>query len=73
MTEGAGAYFEDHKDASDAGRLALRGGIASVTMRYGNAALKIAAAVILFKCVGLGSLWVDPLRRSLLGGPEPDS
>ena len=68
MTEGAGAYFEDHKDASDAGRLALRGGIASVTMRYGNAA-QIAAAVILLKCVGLGSLWVDPLRRSLLGGP----
>jgi O-antigen/teichoic acid export membrane protein len=47
MAEGAGAYFEDHKESGDLGRLALRGGIASVAMQYGNGALQIAAAVVL--------------------------
>src|SRR5712692_7979900 len=56
MVEGAGAYFEDHKETRDLGRLALRGGIASVAMQYGNAALQIATAVILLKCAGLDSL-----------------
>jgi hypothetical protein len=73
MAEGAGAYFEDHKESRDLGCLALRGGIASVAMQYGNTVLQIVAAVILLKCVGLGSLWVRPLRRSVLGGPDPDS
>ena len=27
MAEGAAAYFEDHKESRDLGRLALRGGI----------------------------------------------
>ena len=72
MAEAAEAYFEDHKASSDLGRLALRGGIVSVAMQYGNAALQIAAAVILLKCVGLGSLRVRPLSRSVLGGPEPN-
>ncbi len=62
-----------HKESRDLGRLALRSGIVSVAMQYGNAALQIAAAVILLKCVGLGSLRVRPLRGSVLGGPEPDS
>src|SRR6266481_5572231 len=47
MAEGAGAYFEDHKESGDLGRLALRGGIASVAMQYGSGALQIAAAVVL--------------------------
>jgi hypothetical protein len=70
MAEGTGAYFEDHKESRDLGRLALRGGIAS--SRCNNAAPQIAA-VVLLKCVGLGSLQVRPLRRSVLGGPEPGS
>jgi len=47
MAGGAGAYFEDHKESGDLGRLALRGGIVSVAMQYGNGALQIAAAVVL--------------------------
>jgi PST family polysaccharide transporter len=47
MTQGAEAYFEDQKASRDLGRLALRGGIVSVAMQYGNGALQIAATVIL--------------------------
>src|ERR1700746_131513 len=47
MPEGAGAYFEDHKESKDLGRAALRGGATSVAMQYGNGALQIAAAVVL--------------------------
>src|SRR3974390_444941 len=47
MADGVGAYFEDHKESSELGRLALRGGIVSVAMQYGNGALQIAAAIIL--------------------------
>ena len=47
MAEGAGAYFEDHRESGELGRLALRGGIVSVAMQYGNGALQIVAAVVL--------------------------
>jgi PST family polysaccharide transporter len=47
MAEAAEAYFEDHKASSDLGRLALRGGIVSVAVQYGNGALQIAGAIIL--------------------------
>jgi O-antigen/teichoic acid export membrane protein len=47
MAEAAEAYFEDHEASSDLGRLALRGGIVSVAMQYGNGALQIAGAIIL--------------------------
>jgi O-antigen/teichoic acid export membrane protein len=47
MADGVGAYFEDHKESRDLGRLALRGGAVSVAMQYGNGVLQIAAAVIL--------------------------
>jgi len=47
MAEGVGAYFDDHKESRDLGRRALRGGIASVAMQYGNGVFQIAAAVIL--------------------------
>jgi O-antigen/teichoic acid export membrane protein len=47
MAEGDGAYFEDHRESKDLGRLALRGGIVSVAMQYGNGVLQIAAAIVL--------------------------
>ncbi len=47
MAVSAEAYFEDHKVSPDLGRLALRGGIVSVAMQYGNGALQIVAAIVL--------------------------
>src|SRR6266481_1462406 len=47
MAEGAGGYFEDHRESKDLGRLALRGGIVSVAMQYSNGALQIVAAIVL--------------------------
>ena len=47
MADGVGVYFEDHRESKDLGRRALRGGIVSVVIQYGNAALQIVAAVIL--------------------------
>jgi O-antigen/teichoic acid export membrane protein len=41
------AYFDDHRDLKDLGRLALRGGVVSVAMQYGNGALQIIAAIVL--------------------------
>src|SRR6266851_2954205 len=40
-------YFEDHKESRDLGRLALRGGTASIAAQYGNGVLQIIAAVVL--------------------------
>jgi PST family polysaccharide transporter len=47
MSDGVGVYFEDHRASSDLGRLALRGGIISIAIQYGNGFLQIAAAIIL--------------------------
>jgi PST family polysaccharide transporter len=47
MTQGADVYFEDHQESGDLGRRALRGGVVSVAMQYGNGVLQILAAVIL--------------------------
>jgi O-antigen/teichoic acid export membrane protein len=47
MAVGTEAYFEDHKELKDLGRLALRGGVVSVAMQYGNGALQIVAAIVL--------------------------
>ena len=47
MAEGVAVYFEDHRESKDLGRRALRGGIVSVAIQYGNAALQIAGAIIL--------------------------
>src|SRR5215813_3088984 len=47
MAEEAGIYFEDHRESTDLGRRALRGGIVSVAMQYGNGALQIIAAIVL--------------------------
>src|SRR5580704_18371850 len=43
----AEAYFDDHKESKDLGRLALRGGVVSVAIQYGNGALQIVAAIVL--------------------------
>ena len=47
MTPGAEGYFEEHRESGDLGRQALRGGIVSVAMQYGNGLLQILAAVVL--------------------------
>jgi len=47
MVEGVAAYFEDHRESRDLGRLALRSGFVSVAMQYCNGALQIAGTVIL--------------------------
>lgn len=47
MAEGLGAYFEDHRESKDLGRLALRGGVVFVLIQYGNGALQILASIIL--------------------------
>jgi O-antigen/teichoic acid export membrane protein len=47
MAEGIAAFFEDHQETKDLGRRALRGGIVSIFMQYGNAVLQIGSAIIL--------------------------
>jgi PST family polysaccharide transporter len=47
MSDTTAAYFEDHSESKDLGRLALRGGTASVAMQYSNGILQIVAAVVL--------------------------
>jgi Polysaccharide biosynthesis protein len=47
MAERVEVYFEDHRESRDLGRLALRGGVVSVAMQYGNGVLQIVAAIVL--------------------------
>src|SRR5215467_14897309 len=47
MAESIGVYFEDHRESKDLGRHALRGGVVSVAMQYGNGVLQIVAAAVL--------------------------
>jgi O-antigen/teichoic acid export membrane protein len=47
MAEAVGIYFEEHRESKDLGRRALRGGIVSLVIQYGNGVLQIAAAIIL--------------------------
>ena len=47
MPEGVGVYFEDHRESRDLGRLALRGGLVSVAMQYGNGVIQIVATIVL--------------------------
>ena len=47
MTQGVDVYFEDHQESDDLGRRALRGGVVSVAMQYGNGVLQILAAIVL--------------------------
>jgi len=47
MSDVAADYFEEHRESKDLGRRALRGGIISIIIQYGNAALQIIAAIVL--------------------------
>jgi O-antigen/teichoic acid export membrane protein len=47
MPDRAGIYFEEHREPADLGRRALRGGVISVVMQYGNGVLQIIAAIVL--------------------------
>jgi len=47
MAQGVDIYFEDHRESRDLGRRAVRGGVVSVAMQYGNGVLQILAAIIL--------------------------
>ncbi|MGJ4949749.1 lipopolysaccharide biosynthesis protein [Bradyrhizobium sp. HKCCYLS20291] len=47
MSDAVAAYFEEHRESSDLGRRALRGGIISIVIQYGNAVLQIVAAIVL--------------------------
>lgn len=47
MADGVAGYFEDHKDSADLGRKAMRGGVISVAMQYGNGVLQLVAAIVL--------------------------
>ncbi|CAL78553.1 putative polysaccharide transport protein [Bradyrhizobium sp. ORS 278] len=47
MSQTVAAYFEEHRESKDLGRRALRGGIISIVIQYGNAALQIVAAIVL--------------------------
>ncbi|CCD84532.1 putative polysaccharide transport protein [Bradyrhizobium sp. ORS 285] len=47
MSEAVAAYFEEHRESHDLGRRALRGGIVSIVIQYGNAVLQIVAAIVL--------------------------
>jgi O-antigen/teichoic acid export membrane protein len=47
MNDRVAVFFEDHRESKDLGRRALRGGVVSVAMQYGNGALQIASAIIL--------------------------
>src|SRR5258708_36588553 len=47
MADGAEIYFEDHRESRELGRRALRAGVVSVAMEYGNGVLQIVAAIVL--------------------------
>lgn len=47
MTAQTGSYFEDLKSSADLGRLARRGGVASVVGVYGNGVLQIVGVIVL--------------------------
>src|SRR3954453_7290426 len=47
MSEAVAAYFEEHRESNDLGRRALRGGLISIVIQYGNSVLQIGAAIIL--------------------------
>src|SRR4051812_25224178 len=47
MSEAVAAYFEEHRESNDLGRRALRGGLISIVIQYGNPVLQIGAAIVL--------------------------
>ncbi len=54
MTQDAENYFADHQESGDLGRRAVRGGIVSVAMQYGNGVLQIVAAIVLARLLTPG-------------------
>ena len=47
MSQRIQAYFEEHQASGDLGRRAVRGGVVSIVMQYGNGAVQIIGAIIL--------------------------
>jgi O-antigen/teichoic acid export membrane protein len=47
MSERLAPFFEDHHESADLGRRAVRGGVISIAMQYGNGALQIIGTIIL--------------------------
>lgn len=47
MVARAETYFDEHHELNNLGRLALRGGIVSLVMQYGNSALQLVASIVL--------------------------
>lgn len=47
MSRSTQAYFEEHQVSGDLAHLAVRGGVISVAMQYGNGALQVIGAIIL--------------------------
>lgn len=54
MSQGVEAYFADHQESGDLGRRAVRGGIVSVALQYGNGVLQIIAAIVLARLLSPG-------------------
>jgi PST family polysaccharide transporter len=54
MAQGSDAYFAEHRESGDLGRMALRGGVVSVAMQYGNGILQILAAAVLARLLTPG-------------------
>lgn len=47
MSQRIQAYFEEHQVSSDLSHRAVRGGVVSIVMQYGNGAIQIIGAIIL--------------------------
>jgi len=47
MSDTVAAYFDEHRESNDLGRRALRGGLISIVIQYGNSVLQIGAAIVL--------------------------
>ena len=67
MAEGVGTYFEDHAELKDLGRLALRVGVVSVVIQYGNGVLQIVASIILARLLAPEDFGVVAIVTVLMG------
>lgn len=47
MSQRIEAYFEEHRASGDLGQRAVRGGVVSIAMQYGNGALQVIGTIIL--------------------------
>jgi O-antigen/teichoic acid export membrane protein len=67
MAEGVGTYFEDHRESKDLGRLALRVGVVSVVIQYGNGALQVVASIILARLLAPEDFGLVAIVTVLMG------